>query len=344
MAQKALTVDELEPEVQRIGRELADALPVAGAPSAAGARRAGDGARLARRRAARRALPARRRDARVPLARRPRPPPRRVPRARWTSAPPPLDAAMRAGRLARRPQGARAPRPRPASGTWRTASSSASRRGTRSQVLRALWRRRRRHVGRPARRGDRDAAGGRPLRGALRRGARDARRAARSWPERPGSSATRSARCRGQPVGEGVGAHAAAAARGARARPRRRRRPPAAAAAPGARPRRPPARGHGVARLARDDARSSCSSCSTRTSSATARRPGSCCRPTCATRRRSSSGSSTGRARTPRTPPLTIRLVKGAYWDHEVVEARQHGWTRAGLRGARPTATATSRS
>lgn len=27
-----------------------------------------------------------------------------------------------------------------------------------------------------------------------------------------------------------------------------------------------------------------------------------------------------------RAPPLTIRLVKGAYWDHEVVEARQHGW------------------
>jgi proline dehydrogenase len=29
---------------------------------------------------------------------------------------------------------------------------------------------------------------------------------------------------------------------------------------------------------------------------------------------------------TPRTPPLTVRLVKGAYWDHELVEARQHGW------------------
>ncbi|HEX4110808.1 MAG TPA: proline dehydrogenase family protein, partial [Solirubrobacteraceae bacterium] len=29
---------------------------------------------------------------------------------------------------------------------------------------------------------------------------------------------------------------------------------------------------------------------------------------------------------TPRQPPLTIRLVKGAYWDHEVIEARQHGW------------------
>jgi len=29
---------------------------------------------------------------------------------------------------------------------------------------------------------------------------------------------------------------------------------------------------------------------------------------------------------TPREQPLVIRLVKGAYWDHEVVEARQHGW------------------
>jgi RHH-type proline utilization regulon transcriptional repressor/proline dehydrogenase/delta 1-pyrroline-5-carboxylate dehydrogenase len=31
--------------------------------------------------------------------------------------------------------------------------------------------------------------------------------------------------------------------------------------------------------------------------------------------------------RTPRKPPLVVRLVKGAYWDHEVVEARQHGWS-----------------
>jgi RHH-type proline utilization regulon transcriptional repressor/proline dehydrogenase/delta 1-pyrroline-5-carboxylate dehydrogenase len=29
---------------------------------------------------------------------------------------------------------------------------------------------------------------------------------------------------------------------------------------------------------------------------------------------------------TAREPPLTVRLVKGAYWDHELVEARQHGW------------------
>ena len=28
-----------------------------------------------------------------------------------------------------------------------------------------------------------------------------------------------------------------------------------------------------------------------------------------------------------RRPPLTVRLVKGAYWDHEVVEARRHGWS-----------------
>ena len=28
-----------------------------------------------------------------------------------------------------------------------------------------------------------------------------------------------------------------------------------------------------------------------------------------------------------RRAPLVIRLVKGAYWDHEVIEARQHGWS-----------------
>ena len=28
-----------------------------------------------------------------------------------------------------------------------------------------------------------------------------------------------------------------------------------------------------------------------------------------------------------REPPLTVRLVKGAYWDHELVEARQQGWS-----------------
>src|SRR3954471_3525479 len=33
-----------------------------------------------------------------------------------------------------------------------------------------------------------------------------------------------------------------------------------------------------------------------------------------------------GEAGAARAQPLVIRLVKGAYWDHEVVEARQHGW------------------
>jgi RHH-type proline utilization regulon transcriptional repressor/proline dehydrogenase/delta 1-pyrroline-5-carboxylate dehydrogenase len=28
-----------------------------------------------------------------------------------------------------------------------------------------------------------------------------------------------------------------------------------------------------------------------------------------------------------REPALTVRLVKGAYWDHEVIDARQHGWS-----------------
>ncbi len=31
--------------------------------------------------------------------------------------------------------------------------------------------------------------------------------------------------------------------------------------------------------------------------------------------------------RTARAQPLVVRLVKGAYWDHEVVAARQHGWS-----------------
>jgi proline dehydrogenase len=33
-----------------------------------------------------------------------------------------------------------------------------------------------------------------------------------------------------------------------------------------------------------------------------------------------------GYAAAQRTTPLTIRLVKGAYWEHETVDARQHGW------------------
>ena len=32
------------------------------------------------------------------------------------------------------------------------------------------------------------------------------------------------------------------------------------------------------------------------------------------------------RTRSHRRPPLQVRLVKGAYWDHELVQARQEGW------------------
>ena len=59
---------------------------------------------------------------------------------------------------------------------------------------------------------------------------------------------------------------------------------------------------------------------------ATGRRPESSCRPTCATHPRRSSRCSTGRAAHPRAQPLVVRLVKGAYWDQEIVEARRHGW------------------
>ncbi len=43
-----------------------------------------------------------------------------------------------------------------------------------------------------------------------------------------------------------------------------------------------------------------------------------------------------------RALPLTVRLVKGAYWDHELVEARQEGWPLPCMR-SRATVTGTSR-
>ena len=49
-------------------------------------------------------------------------------------------------------------------------------------------------------------------------------------------------------------------------------------------------------------------------------------------------GAGAGRAH-----PLTVRLVKGAYWDHEIVEAAPARLERAGLRGQGRLATATSR-
>ena len=58
----------------------------------------------------------------------------------------------------------------------------------------------------------------------------------------------------------------------------------------------------------------------------TARAPASSCRPTWSTRRSTSSELLDWAREHPRAHPFTIRLVKGAYWDHEVVQAAQHGW------------------
>ena len=129
--------------------------------------------------------------------------------------------------------------------------------------------------------------------------------AAGGWPARPAARGRhrRPAAAR-EPVREGLRAHAAAAPGRAGARQARRRRPPAPAAAPRERARRAPAHRHGVDGLARRGARADPRRCWPRTSSAPARAPGWCCRPTCATRRRRwtrSSSGCTGRRR-PRAP------------------------------------------
>ena len=110
------------------------------------------------------------------------------------------------------------------------------------------------------------------------------------------------------------------------------------------RPRRAPAHRHGVLRLARGDHRPRARAARRGRVRATARRAGR--RPAglpARLARAAATGSSPGRRATPRAQPLVVRLVKGAYWDHEIVEARQHGWARAGLRGQGRLATATSR-
>ena len=50
--------------------------------------------------------------------------------------------------------------------------------------------------------------------------------------------------------------------------------------------------------------------------------PASSCRPTSETPTSSSTACSRASQQ-----PFTIRLVKGAYWEHETVEAQQHGWS-----------------
>ena len=128
-----------------------------------------------------------------------------------------------------------------------------------------------------------------------------------------------------EPQRQGHRAHAAAAPRRPARASTARATGCATCCAPRKRGRRAPARRHGVDRHARLDHRAASRAARPSRSSATARRPASCCRPTSSTPTSTSTRCWPGHA-APRAHPLTIRLVKGAYWDHEVVEARQHGW------------------
>ena len=165
------------------------------AQSGQGDGREGDGDGLARRRAAGRPLPPGRRDPGHPLARRPGAPPRRLPR-RGRRPPAPDRGGDEGLELARRPPGpGRGRRGRgaphgPPLHRRRVAQGRAE------GAARAVGRRRR-HLGRPARRGHGDQRGGRPVRRALPGGAGDAARP-RCRGGRPGRRwrRTRSARSR----------------------------------------------------------------------------------------------------------------------------------------------------
>ena len=135
-----------------------------------------------------------------------------------------------------------------------------------------------------------------------------------------------STRPRRQPLRQGLRAHPAAASRGAGARDRGRATAPAPPAARRPRRRRAPARRHGVLRHARGDHRAHARPAlraRVRRRPVRRHRPAGLPRPS---RRSTSRSCSTGPREHPRTHPFTIRLVKGAYWDHEVVQAAQHGW------------------
>ena len=177
-------MDGLEERLHEVGKRLAKALPSGRPQPARRRRRQGDGARLPGRGAQGRAVPLRRRRPRLPLARRPRAPPHRLPRRGRD----PAAAGRRRhadGQHARRPHGARRRR-----GGGRQAHGAPLHRrrepaGRARHAARAVEGRRR-VLRRPARRGDRHPGRGAALRRALRRGARDARRrAAQGWPERP---------------------------------------------------------------------------------------------------------------------------------------------------------------
>ena len=219
----------VERELFEVGRRLAAALPTHAQP-AEGARRQGDGPRVLGRRAQGRAVPLRRRRAGLPQPRRPGAPPDRLPGGGRRAA-----AAGRRGDEDGQQQGRVAARwgwrPRRASSTWRTASSSARTRRPRWATCKDLWKdgvassvdllgeatvtqaEAQRYADRCADALDTIRGRGR-LAGAAAARARHGRAAAAR-----------------QPVGQGLRVDAAAAPGRARARQARRRRPPAPAAA-----------------------------------------------------------------------------------------------------------------
>ena len=122
------------------------------------------------------------------------------------------------------------------------------------------------------------------------------RRAEVARPAGAGGGLARPAAAR-EPVGEGVGAHAADAPRGAREGPRRRRGAHAPAAAPGQGAGRPPAHRHGVAGRVRDHDGAGPRAAGRARVPRRAVVGAWCSRPTCASRPSSSTACSSGRAR-----------------------------------------------
>ena len=297
---------------------------------AEGDRRQGDGPRLAGRRAARRAVPLRRRRPRLPLARRPRAPPDRLPRRGRRAARRRSQVAMRMARLAG--PGAPALGAAAAAGVKHMAHrfivGETPRDGRRrpARPVEATASRRRSTCS--ARRRSRTAEADRYAARCARRARRARRRLRARWPDRARARADSAGPLPRANLSVKVSALTPLLRPDAPERGQRdAAAAPARAAAPRARARRAPAHRHGVARLARGGPRARPRAARRGRVRATARRPGSCCRPTCATRPQLLDAILDWARATPRAPPLVVRLVKGAYWDHEIVEARQHGWS-----------------
>ncbi len=277
--------------MRRWGARLAEQLPAAG-PERSGSRAGADRARQTGG-AARaphdaggdrgpttpsRTVPLRRRAARLHQLHRARPSPARVSRRgrRIRHGTTPVIAGRTTLAAAADRVGRRAGRERDVAPVHRR--RRCRRRASRARI--AVAARVLRHR-RPARRGNADRRRGRGLRRALCRHSasaeRDELRVACACAARARRPRTAPAR---EPQRQGLRADPAPARQRAASHHRRRSREAAHAVSPGARPRRPPARGHGVARLARGHNRARARAARRCPSSSVGRRPGSCCRRT----------------------------------------------------------------